>query len=40
MNSRVFNIFFLTAIGKDFYKQLTHKKEVAIIGINKEYQMN
>lgn len=38
MNSRVFNIFFLTEIGKDFYKQLTHKKEVSIIGINKEYQ--
>lgn len=31
-------LYFVTARGKDFYKQLTHKKEVAIIGINKEYQ--
>ena len=32
-------LYFCTARGKDFYKQLKNHPYVAIIGMNKEYQM-
>lgn len=32
-------IYFCTARGKDFYRQLTENGQVAITGMNKEYQM-
>lgn len=31
-------LYFVTARGKDFYKQLEEKQEVAITGVNKNYQ--
>lgn len=31
-------LYFVTARGKDFYKQLEEKQEVAITGLNKNYQ--
>ncbi|OOM75589.1 ferredoxin [Clostridium puniceum] len=31
-------LYFVTARGKDFYKQLEEKQEVAITGVNKKYQ--
>ena len=32
-------LYFCTARGKEFYKQLIRNKRVAIVGLNKEYQM-
>lgn len=32
-------LYFCTARGKDFYHQIQNKPEVAITGMNKEYQM-
>lgn len=32
-------LYFCTARGKDFYRQLTASGQIAIVGLNKEYQM-
>lgn len=32
-------LFFCTARGKDFYRQVKYKKEVAVTGMNEEFQM-